>query len=188
VGSNACRRMFLKSGVGLGVALALSPCVAADQEEQASSRPKEDDLLVKDGDTSLKPLAPEDIPLNSTPVIAWVVDPASKVVRKGSHLNLLLLMRFEQAALAPATRSVAAAGVVAYSALCTHAGCDLTEWMADRGVLSCDCHGASFDPKNGAKVVEGPATRPLSALPLKLVDGTLVVAQPFMAPITFDGA
>jgi Rieske Fe-S protein len=34
--------------------------------------------------------------------------------------------------------------------------------------------------------VDGPAPRPLPALPLKIVDGRLVVAQPFTAAIAFE--
>ena len=45
---------------------------------------------------------------------------------------------------------------------------------------------SQFDPRDGAKVVDGPAPRPLPALPITVADGVLVVAQPFTAPITFE--
>jgi len=35
-------------------------------------------------------------------------------------------------------------------------------------------------------VVDGPAPRPLPALPLKIVDGALVVARPFTSPVGFE--
>lgn len=63
------------------------------------------------------------------------------------------------------------AGVFAYSLVCTHQGCTVSL----RGKkLSCSCHGASFDPYNGAKVTGGPAPRPLSAVKVK-ISGAYVV-------------
>ena len=53
-------------------------------------------------------------------------------------------------------------------------------------ILFCSCHESTFDPKDGAKVVDGPAPRPLPALPLKVVDGVLVVAQGFTAPVGYE--
>ena len=43
-------------------------------------------------------------------------------------------------------------------------------------------------PENGASVIDGPAPRPLPALPLRIADGQLVVAGPFTARVTFDPA
>ena len=43
-----------------------------------------------------------------------------------------------------------------------------------------------FDPKDGGRVVEGPAPRMLPALPLKVVDAKLVVAKPFTAAVGFE--
>ncbi|TWE12667.1 Rieske (2Fe-2S) protein [Rudaeicoccus suwonensis] len=48
----------------------------------------------------------------------------------------------------------------AFSAICTHQGCLVTE-VTD-GVITCPCHGSEFNIANG-NVVVGPATRPLPA-------------------------
>ena len=112
--------------------------------------------------------------------------PAGKTVRSGSRLNQLLLVRLDSETLAPETRARSASGVVAYTAIYTHKGCDIDDWLAVEQVLSCSCHSSSFDPKDGAKVVDGPAPRVLPALPLKIVDGTLVVAKPFTAPVGYE--
>jgi thiosulfate dehydrogenase [quinone] large subunit len=48
--------------------------------------------------------------------------------------------------------------LTACSAVCTHAGCDVTY---TRGVLFCPCHGSAFDAATGA-VKQGPATQPLA--------------------------
>ena len=54
---------------------------------------------------------------------------------------------------------------VAYDAVCTHEGCTV-EWAGQESILYCPCHGAAFDAANDGKVLQGPARRPLSSLPL----------------------
>jgi Rieske Fe-S protein len=83
---------------------------------------------------------------------------------------------------------MAADGVVAYTAICTHSGCEVVDWLADERLLYCSCHSSKFDPKDGARVVDGPAPRSLPALPLKVVDGRLVVAKPFTSRVGFESA
>jgi rieske iron-sulfur protein len=78
------------------------------------------------------------------------------------------------------TRQRAADGVVAYSAICPHAGCEVDGLIGDQKILECPCHNSKYNPREGAAIVEGPATRGLAALPLKVVDDRLVVAKPFI--------
>ena len=156
------------------------------QDDPASVRPKEGDLLVKSGDAANTPLTPADIPVGAKHTLAWAMDPADKTVRTGSRLNQLLLVRLAPEALAPETRARAADGVVAYTVICTHNGCDIDDWLAAEQLLSCSCHSSSFDPKDGGRVVDGPAPRVLPALPLKIVDGNLVVAKPFTSPVGYE--
>jgi Rieske Fe-S protein len=149
-------------------------------------RPQPGDLLIRNGDAALTPLKPDDVPLAAMQTLAWAMDPADKVVRNGSRLNLILLVRFESAKLADETRGRAADGVIAYTAICPHNGCEVDEWVPEEQVLYCPCHASKFDPRKGAKVVDGPAPRVLPALPLKTVDGTLVVAGSFTARVGFE--
>jgi len=73
---------------------------------------------------------------------------------------------------------------VAYSAICTHLGCTVNARLEGDGHIMCPCHGSVFDPANGAAVVNGPAGRPLPALPIRLeTDGTLAVAGDFDGPV-----
>jgi Rieske Fe-S protein len=176
----------LKAGLTLGLGLPLVPSTVVVQDDPALARPKEGDLLIRSGDASRTPLTPGDIPIGKAQTIAWAVDAADHVVRSGSRLNQLMLLRFDPANLSAETRSRAADGVVAYTTICTHNGCDVQEWLAESSPLYCACHESSFDPRDGAKVVDGPAPRPLPALPLKVVDGKLVVAKPFTARVGFE--
>jgi len=68
-------------------------------------------------------------------------------------------------------------GIVAYSKLCTHAGCAISLYRAPlfapeepRPALVCPCHYSTFDPADGGSVTFGPAGRRLPMLPLA-IDG-----------------
>ncbi len=182
------RRAAVKGGIGLGLGIGLAPILVLAQNDSASSRPKEGDLLVRAGDSSMKPLTPDDVPAGAAQITAWAMDPMDNTVRSGSRLNLVLLLRLDAEKLSPETRSRAADGVVAYTAICTHTGCEVEEWLPDEQLLSCPCHSSKFDPKDGARVVDGPAPRVLPALPLKVADGKLVVAQPYTTRVGFESA
>jgi Rieske Fe-S protein len=183
---DASRRVVLKAGIGLGLGWRLGSREAVGQGDRAAVRPEEGDLVVKSGDSSKTPLTPRDIPAGAAQTMAWAMEPANRTVRSGSRLNQLLLLRFDPEKLTPETRSRAADGVVAYTSICTHTGCDVDDWLADEQHLSCPCHFSTFDPKDGGRVVDGPAPRMLPALPLKIVDGKLVVAKPFTTPVGFE--
>ena len=129
---------------------------------------------------------PADIPAGAPQTLAWPMDPSDGTVRSGSRLNQVILLQLDPETMSPETRGRAAGGIVAYTAICTHTGCDVDDWEPTARLLACQCHSSQFDPRDGAKVVDGPAPRPLPALPLKIVDGTLVVAQPFTAAIAFE--
>jgi rieske iron-sulfur protein len=148
--------------------------------EPASERPKEGDFLVAVESTSAKsPLEPKDIRPDAAPMFAWPMDPAGDVVRDGSRLNKVLVLRLDPATLVGETRNRAADGILAYSAVCPHSGCDVAAWLADAKLLECPCHASHFNPRQAGALIDGPAPRDLPALPLKIADGKLIVAKPF---------
>jgi rieske iron-sulfur protein len=173
----ATRRDVLAIASVLGVSLASDGTTAL--AEPASERPKENDLLVSVERETTDALAPADIPIGGPPVMAWPMDPAGNIVRKGSRLNKILLVRLDPATLVGVTKERAAEGVVAYSAICPHAGCEVSVWVAEQKILECSCHYSHYNPREAAAVIDGPTSRALAALPLKIVDGKLAVAKPF---------
>jgi ubiquinol-cytochrome c reductase iron-sulfur subunit len=68
-------------------------------------------------------------------------------------------------------------GIVAYSKICTHAGCPVSLYEATTHHLLCPCHQATFDLADNGAVVFGPATRSLPQLPLAVDDDGVLVAQ-----------
>jgi Rieske Fe-S protein len=181
----ARRRTVLQSAAGM--VLAWMTPMRLDAQDVRTARPAAGDLLVSTGDTTFTPLTPDDIPMDATPTIAWCMTPNDRVVRNGSRLNRVLLLRLDRATIGQTTGAISANGVVAYSAICTHSGCDVGSWLQDEQLLYCECHESKFDPRDAARVADGPAPRSLPALPLTLVDGRLVVAGPFTSRVGFEG-
>jgi ubiquinol-cytochrome c reductase iron-sulfur subunit len=66
---------------------------------------------------------------------------------------------------------------VAYSKICTHAGCPVGLYRAESQSLLCPCHQSQFDVADGAKPFFGPAARPLPQLPLGVDEEGILVAQ-----------
>jgi thiosulfate dehydrogenase [quinone] large subunit len=67
------------------------------------------------------------------------------------------------------------AGVFAYSMICTHQGCTVT-YAKKVKKLVCACHGAQFDPTQGAKPVAGPAETPLASIKVAVKGGWVIEA------------
>jgi ubiquinol-cytochrome c reductase iron-sulfur subunit len=82
-------------------------------------------------------------------------------------------------------------GIVAYSKICTHAGCAIALYrkptfpvVEPHSALVCPCHYSTFDPARGGAVIYGPAGRPLPQLPLMIdSDGNLRAAGNYSGPV-----
>jgi rieske iron-sulfur protein len=175
-GDPSTRRSVLALGALLG-----SFAITRVRAEPADERPKEGDQLVAIRAAEPVALSPGDIPASQ--ILAWPMEPGSNLVRSGSRLNKILLVRLDPATLVGPTQERAVDGVVAYSAICPHAGCEVDGWVAEQSILECPCHNSRYDPRDAAAIVEGPSTRALAALPLKIVDGKLTIAQPFIGRV-----
>ena len=75
-------------------------------------------------------------------------------------------------------------GIVAYSKICTHVGCPVALYEQQTHHLLCPCHQSQFDVSEGAKVIFGPASRPLPQLPISIdAEGYLVAQSDFKEPV-----
>jgi ubiquinol-cytochrome c reductase iron-sulfur subunit len=81
--------------------------------------------------------------------------------------------------LPPGRENWAPEGLLAFSKICTHAGCAITLYRAPlfqpdepKPALVCPCHYSTFDPATGGGVIFGPAGRPLPQLPLTIDPAT----------------
>jgi len=187
--SDSTRRSLLVTALAAGVSLAAPrPAAAEDDQPGADERPKKGDLLVfSEGEHEGSLIKPGDLDLGGPPLHAWPKDPTSSVIRSDSRLNEILIVKLDPGELDDATRAHAADGIVAYSAICAHAGCPITAWVKgseiDKDVLKCMCHNSEYDPRQGAEVVFGPAPRRLAALPLAIIDGSLTIAGSFIGKV-----
>lgn len=170
------RRAVLRGAAGLVLAW-MTPVRGAEQDEP-SLPPAAGDWLVRVGDENLIPIAPDDVPFDGRGLIVWAMAPKGDVVKSGT-LNRIIVARLDPASLDDATRGRAADDLVAYSAICTHNGCEVDAPLGESQTIYCSCHRSTFDPRESGAVIGGPAPRRLPALPLRVVDGRLAVAGGF---------
>jgi ubiquinol-cytochrome c reductase iron-sulfur subunit len=75
-------------------------------------------------------------------------------------------------------------GLIAFSKVCTHAGCPVGLYEATSHQLLCPCHQSAFDVLRGAAPSSGPADRALPQLPLMIdADGVLRAKGDFSSPV-----
>lgn len=142
---------------------------------EAFAQPAATLLVDADAEADFKPIRPSDLAV-AKPVLVYPFDTQSGTPKNDSRLNKLVIVRLPEDQMTPETRALSASGVVAYSSICTHQGCDVKTWMSKENVLACYCHASKFNLFDGAKVVSGPAPRALPAVPLTMAGEFLAIA------------
>ena len=104
------------------------------------------------------------------------VFPEGHLEREDSQ-TLLIRVSDEKVVTRKGREDWAPEGYVAYSKVCTHAGCPVGLYQQDVKRLLCPCHQSSFDAVDAARPVFGPATRSLPQLPLMVDDEGFLRAQ-----------
>jgi ubiquinol-cytochrome c reductase iron-sulfur subunit len=115
------------------------------------------------------PLRVNDLDLNSV----VTVFPEGHVDAADSQT---LLIRLPDDVAPPGPSDWSISGVVAFSKICTHAGCPVGLYQAETQELFCPCHQSTFSVPEGAKPTFGPATRPLPQLPIGVDDDGFVIS------------
>lgn len=128
-------------------------------------------------DDAKKPLKPDDLKSGTALMGVYPVDPATGALRKETRFNMVNLVRLDGN---PAGAS--SAGVIAFSAICTHKGCSITSFEATQTRWRCFCHLSEFDAKGSGEVLDGPAEVSLPTVALTLdAEGFLVAGSTFSA-------
>jgi ubiquinol-cytochrome c reductase iron-sulfur subunit len=142
------------------------------------------------------PIRPGDLEigdlLNAEPELIFAVDDDGEPVLEGVTLQIakskgaVVLVRMDPDDNKPAKgrENWAVDGILCYSKICTHVGCPISLNERKTHHLLCPCHQSTFDLADAAKVVFGPAARPLPQLPLMVDDeGYLVAQSDFKEPV-----
>jgi ubiquinol-cytochrome c reductase iron-sulfur subunit len=97
---------------------------------------------------------------------------------------LLIRLRPEEFNLDAERLSWTHEGIIAFSKICSHMGCAVALYEQTTKHLLCPCHQSTFDVTRAAKVIFGPAARPLPQLNITVDDeGYLVARTPFTEPV-----
>jgi ubiquinol-cytochrome c reductase iron-sulfur subunit len=122
-------------------------------------------------------------------VVGELVTAFPEGARKDDFASPVIVVRVrpEELELPAERRGWAPRGLLAYSKICTHAGCAVSEYRyplydptAPGPAVVCPCHYSTFSVTNGGNRIFGPAGRALPQLPLAIdADGNLVAAGDF---------
>ena len=137
-------------------------------------------LVDADAEANFKPLRPADLALGK-PMLVYPFDAKAGTPKNETRLNKLVVIRLPEDQMTPETRARSASSVLAYSGICTHQGCDVKTWLAKESVLACFCHASKFALLDDAKVVSGPALKPLPAVALTMEGEFLAIAPSSLA-------
>lgn len=97
---------------------------------------------------------------------------------------LLIRLRPEEFNLDAERLSWTHEGIIAFSKICSHMGCAVALYEQQTKHLLCPCHQSTFDVTRAAKVIFGPAARPLPQLNITVdEEGYLIARTPFTEPV-----
>lgn len=102
----------------------------------------------------------------------------------GKDAVLLIRLRPEEFNLDADRLAMTHDGIIAFSKICSHMGCAVALYEQQTKHLLCPCHQSTFDVTRAAKVIFGPAARPLPQLDITVDgEGYLVARKPFSEPV-----
>ena len=185
------RRSLIKRSLGLSLGLVgISPLLLLrdlgplPKDDLSKTSWKAGTRLVTDpGD---RPIRPEDLEVGA--VAQTLPELASGEKRTlnniGKDAVLLIRLRPEEFNLDAERLSWTHEGIIAFSKICSHMGCAVALYEQQTKHLLCPCHQSTFDVTRAAKVIFGPAARPLPQLAITIdADGYLVAKAPFTEPV-----
>jgi ubiquinol-cytochrome c reductase iron-sulfur subunit len=140
-------------------------------------------LVTDPGD---RPIRPEDLEVGAVAQTLPQLAPGEERTLNniGKDAVLLIRLRPEEFNLTAERLSWTHEGIIAFSKICSHMGCAVALYEQQTKHLLCPCHQSTFDVTRAAKVIFGPAARPLPQLNITVdAEGFLVARTPFTEPI-----
>jgi ubiquinol-cytochrome c reductase iron-sulfur subunit len=137
-------------------------------------------------DPGNRPIRPEDLEVGSVAqVLPELPEGTERTLENiGTDAVLLIRLRPEEFNLDAKRLSWTYNGIIAFSKICSHMGCAVALYEQQTKHLLCPCHQSTFDVTRAAKVIFGPAARPLPQLAITVDSaGYLVATQGFTEPI-----
>ena len=140
-------------------------------------------------DVAGTPIKPSDIEIgqliNAEPAVFYQDRPDGEPKFEGTELQqakakaAIIIVRMKPSDITPppGRANWGVQGILCFSKICTHVGCPISLWEQQTHHLLCPCHQSTFDLADGAKVIFGPAARPLPQLPLMVDNEGYLVAQ-----------
>ena len=185
------RRPLIKRTLGLALGLSgLSPLLLLrdlgplpKQNLQTTSWKAGTRLVTDPGD---RPIRPEDLEIGAVAqTLPQLAEGEERTLDNiGKDAVLLIRLRPEDFNLDEERLSWTHQGIIAFSKICSHMGCAVALYEQQTHHLLCPCHQSTFDVTRAAKVIFGPAARPLPQLAITVdAEGYLVAAQPFTEPV-----
>jgi len=185
------RRSLIKRSLGLALGLVgLTPLVMLRdlgplprKQLETTSWAAGTRLVTDPGD---RPLRPEDLEVGSVAqVLPALAQGEERTLENiGKDAVLLIRLRPEEFQLDAKRLSWTHDGIIAFSKICSHMGCAVALYEQQTKHLLCPCHQSTFDVTRAAKVIFGPAARPLPQLAITVdAEGYLVAQQGFTEPI-----
>jgi ubiquinol-cytochrome c reductase iron-sulfur subunit len=130
--------------------------------------------------------------VNAAPAILFEPDEDGEMELEGVEVQItkakapIILVRMEPDDIKPGEgrENWSVDGILAYSKICTHVGCPISLYERTTHHVLCPCHQSTFDLADSAKVIFGPAARPLPQLPIMVdAEGYLVAQRDFDEPV-----
>jgi ubiquinol-cytochrome c reductase iron-sulfur subunit len=185
------RRSLIKRSMGLSLGLiGLSPLVLLRDlgplpgNDLTKTSWKTGTRLVTDpGD---RPIRPEDLEVGAVAQVLPKLEAGEERTLNNIAKDAVLLIRIraEEFQLSPERLSWTYDGIIAFSKICSHMGCAVALYEQSTKHLLCPCHQSTFDVPRAAKVLFGPAARPLPQLAITVdSEGYLVAQKPFNEPV-----
>ena len=185
------RRSLIKRSLGAALGLsALSPLILLrdlgplPEKELEKTTWKSGTYLVTDpGNRRIKA---SDLEVGAVAqVLPEIEDPEHRKLSDiAKDAVLLIRLRPQEFNLEPDRLAMTHDGIIAFSKICSHMGCAVALYEQQTKHLLCPCHQSTFDVTRAAKVIFGPAARPLPQLDITIDnEGYLVARQPFSEPV-----